>query len=264
MRIALDGRRALVSGSTKGIGFAIAGGLAAAGAEVLVNGRSSESVAAAMAEIREEVPEARLVAAPYDLGTADGCAAFLAAAGDIDVLVNNVGIFEPKPFLDTTDADWATFFEVNVMSGVRLTRGILRGMLDRDWGRIVFVSSESAINIPVDMIHYGVTKTAMLSVSRGVAKVAAGTGVTVNAVLPGPTLTDGVAAMLGEQAAQEGKTIEEAGLQFVRAKRPSSVIGRMATPGEVASLVVYLCSEQASATTGAAMRVDGGVIETIL
>lgn len=263
MRIDLSGKRALVTGSTEGIGFAIAGGLAAAGAEVTVNGRSGEKVEAAIARIVAAVPEARLRGFAGDLASADGCERLLAAVPAIDILVNNVGIFEPKPFFEIGDADWTRFFETNVMSGVRLSRAYLKLMLDAGWGRIVFIASESAINIPTEMIHYGFTKTAMLSLSRGLAKLAQGTDVTVNAVLPGPTLTTGVEAMLQGQADQEGKTIEEVATQFVKTKRPSSIIGRMAEPAEVASLVVYTCSEQASATTGAALRVDGGVIESI-
>lgn len=264
MRIDLTGKRAIVTGSTDGIGFAVAGGLAAAGAEVVVNGRSDEGVRAAIERIAQAVPEARLQGVVGDLGSAAGCARFLEAVPQTDILVNNVGIFEPKGFFDIPDADWTRFFETNVMSGVRLSRAYLKPMLDAGWGRIVFMASESAINIPTEMIHYGLTKTAMLSLSRGLAKLAQGTDVTVNAVLPGPTLTGGVERMLQGQAEQEGKTIEEVGTQFVRTKRPSSIIGRMAEPREVASLVVYTCSQQASATTGAALRVDGGVVESIV
>ncbi len=263
MRIDLTGRRAMVTGSTEGIGFAVAGGLAAAGAEVFLNGRSAEKVEEAMSRIIAAVPEARLRPAAVDLGTTEGCARLMTLAPETDILVNNVGIFEPKPFFDIPDTDWAHFFDVNVMSGVRLSRAYLASMMERDWGRVVFISSESAINVPTEMIHYGMTKTAMLSLSRGLAKLASGTGVTVNAVLPGPTLTDGIERMLQGQAGQEGKTVEEVGTQFVRSKRPSSIIQRLASPQEVASMVVYICSEQASATTGAALRVDGGVVESI-
>lgn len=263
MRIDLSGKRAVVTGSTEGIGLAVAGGLAAAGADVVINGRSSESVEAAITQITAAVPEARLSGIAGDLASPEGCARFLAALPETDILVNNVGIFEPKPFFEIEDADWTRFFETNVMAGVRLSRVYIKPMLKKGWGRIVFIASESAINVPTEMIHYGVTKTALLSLSRGLAKLAQGTEVTVNAVLPGPTLTTGVEAMLRGQAEQEGKTIEEVATQFVRTKRPSSIIGRMAEPREVASLVVYTCSEQASATTGAALRVDGGVIESI-
>lgn len=264
MNIDLQGRTAVVSGSTEGIGFAVAGGLAASGAEVIVNGRTDEKVRAAVSAILEAVPEARLRGVVADLGTAEGCAALVAAVPTTDILVNNVGIFEARSFYETSDADWMRFFEVNVMSGVRLSRAYLQQMIGNDWGRVVFVSSESALNVPADMLHYGVTKTAMLAVSRGLAKLAQNTGVTVNAVLPGPTMTDGVERMLQAQADQEGKTAEEVGLQFVRTKRPTSIIQRLATPQEVASMVVYVCSEQASATTGAALRVDGGVVDSLV
>ncbi len=180
-----------------------------------------------------------------------------------DILVNNLGIFELKDFFDIEDAEWSRFFEVNVMSGVRLARAYVPGMVERGWGRVVFLSSESALNIPADMIHYGFSKTANLSVSRGLAKRLAGTGVTVNAVLPGPTLTEGVAEMLREDAQKAGQSIEEAGTAFVRQHRSSSIIQRLATPEEVANLVVYTCSTQASATTGAALRVDGGVLDSL-
>jgi NAD(P)-dependent dehydrogenase (short-subunit alcohol dehydrogenase family) len=185
------------------------------------------------------------------------------AAPTADILINNVGIFGPQDFFEIPDREWMRFFEVNVMSGVRLSRAYLPGMLERNWGRIVFLSSESAINIPVDMIHYGLTKTANLAISRGLAKRAAGTGVTVNAVLPGPTLSEGVGAMLKAAADEAGQSIDEAAEAFVKQHRPSSIIRRAATPEEVASMVVYVASPQASATTGAALRVDGGVVDTI-
>ena len=263
MKIDLSGKTAIVTGSTEGIGFAIAGGLAASGATVVVNGRTREKVDAAIAAIATEAPAATLVGVVADLGTAAGCEAFLAAVPTTDILVNNVGIFEQKGFFEIDDADWSRFFEVNVLSGVRMARSYLKDMMERDWGRVVFLSSESAINIPPDMLHYGFTKTASLAISRGLAKLAQGTGVTVNAVLPGPTLTEGVERMLRGQADQEGKTIDQVGVEFVKAKRPSSILQRLATPQEVASMVVYLCSEQASATTGAALRVDGGTVDSI-
>ncbi|UDL95689.1 SDR family NAD(P)-dependent oxidoreductase [Lichenihabitans sp. PAMC28606] len=263
MNIDLTGKVALVTGSTEGIGFAIAGGLAASGATVVLNGRTPEKVDAAIEKIKRTLPEANLRGIAADLGTAEGCQATVAALPDVDILINNVGIFEAKDFFATSDDDWLRFYDVNVMSGVRLSRAYLKAMMERDWGRVVFISSESGLNIPPDMLNYGVTKTAMLSVSRGLAKLAKGTGVTVNAVLPGPTLTEGVEAMLEAQALQEGKTVDEVGLNFVKEKRPSSIIQRLATPEEVASLVVYVCSLQASATTGAALRVDGGTVDTI-
>jgi NAD(P)-dependent dehydrogenase (short-subunit alcohol dehydrogenase family) len=198
-----------------------------------------------------------------DLGTAEGCAALVQAEPATDILVNNVGIFGPQDFFEIPDREWTRFFEVNVMSGVRLSRAYLPGMVERNWGRVVFLSSESGLNIPADMIHYGFTKTAVLAISRGLAKRVAGSGVTVNAVLPGPTLSEGVEAMLGESAEQAGLSIEEAGAAFVKADRPSSIIQRMATVDEVANMVVYVASPQASATTGAALRVDGGAVDTI-
>jgi NAD(P)-dependent dehydrogenase (short-subunit alcohol dehydrogenase family) len=255
MKIDLADKTAVVTGSTAGIGFAIAKGLAEAGASVVINGRTRRAVDKAVAALKGLA--VRGVAA--DLGTAAGCASLFDAEPRADILVNNVGVYGPQDFFDIPDAEWTRFFEVNVMSGVRLARAYLPGMLERNWGRVVFLSSESGLNIPADMIHYGFTKTANLAISRGLAKRLAGTGVTVNAVLPGPTLTEGVAAMLKGS----GQTIEEAASAFVRANRPSSIIQRPATPDEVAHMVVYACSPQASATTGAALRVDGGVVETI-
>ena len=201
--------------------------------------------------------------AAADLGTADGARRLVAAVPVVDILVNNVGIFAAIPFEKITDDQWLEIFEVNVLSGVRLTRAYLPAMRTANWGRVVFISSESGLQIPTEMIHYGVTKTAQLALSRGLAETLAGTGVTVNAVLPGPTLTEGVEAMLKEPAEKAGQSIEEAAVAFVKANRPSSIIQRAATPEEVANMVVYACSPQASATTGAALRVDGGVVDTI-
>lgn len=263
MRIELNGRRALVTGSTGGIGFAVAQGLAAAGATVIVNGRTPERVEAAIRRIRNAVPDAALEAHAGDLSNAEGCAALLERFPAVDILVNNLGIFELKPFLEIDDADWERFFQANVMSGVRLSRAYLEAMMRRGWGRIVFVSSESALNIPVDMVHYGFTKTAQLAVSRGLAKVAKGSGVTVNAVLPGPTASEGVEAMLKPMAAKQGLSVEDVGTAFVRSERSTSLLGRLASVEEVANMIVYTCSEQASATSGAALRVDGGVVDTI-
>jgi NAD(P)-dependent dehydrogenase (short-subunit alcohol dehydrogenase family) len=263
MRIDLSGKKAIVTGSTAGIGFAIAKGLAAAGAATVINGRRQVSVDKAVAEVKNAVPGATVRGMAADLGTAQGCEALVKAEADVDILINNVGIFGPQDFFDIPDSEWTRFFEVNVMSGVRLSRAYLPGMLRRDWGRIVFVSSESALNIPVDMIHYGFTKTANLAISRGLAKRAAGTGVTVNAVLPGPTLSEGVGEMLKDSAEKAGQSTAEAAAAFVKEHRPSSIIRRAATPGEVANMVVYVASPQASATTGAALRVDGGVVDTI-
>ncbi len=258
MKIDLTGKRAIVTGSTLGIGFAIAKGLAAAGAEVVVNGRKAEAVDKTVAARQGAV---RGVVA--DVGTAEGCAALVQAVPEADILVNNVGIYGPGDFFETGDDLWQHFFDVNVMSGVRLSRSYLPAMAAKGWGRVVFLSSESALNIPADMIHYGFSKTANLSVARGLAKRMAGTGVTVNAVLPGPTLTEGVAEMLKADADKAGISIEAAAVAFVKAQRPSSIIQRAATPEEVANMVVYACSKEASATTGAALRVDGGVVDTI-
>ncbi len=263
MQIDLSGKTALVTGSTAGIGLAIAGGLAASGAAVIVNGRQQDAVDQAIAKIGAATPGAVLRGFAGDLGNATGCAALIAAEPAIDILVNNLGIFALGDFFETDDATWSRFFEVNVMSGVRLSRAYAPKMADAGWGRIVFVSSESGLNIPADMIHYGFTKTANLSVSRGLAKRMAGTGVTVNAVLPGPTLSEGVKTMLAAEAAKAGLSIEDAATAFVMKHRPTSIIQRAATVDEVANLVVYVCSQQASATTGAALRVDGGVVDTI-
>jgi NAD(P)-dependent dehydrogenase (short-subunit alcohol dehydrogenase family) len=263
MKIDLSDKIAIVTGSTAGIGFAIAQGLAEAGANVVVNGRKQASVDQALAALGRAVPHGVFRGVAADLGTATGCAALVKAEPAADILVNNVGIFGPQDFFEIPDSEWTRFFEVNVMSGVRLSRAYLPAMLQRDWGRVVFLSSESGLNIPADMIHYGFTKTAYLSISRGLAKRAAGTGVTVNAVLPGPTLSEGVEAMLKEGAQEAGQSVEAQAAAFVKAHRPSSIIQRAATPEEVANMVVYVCSKQASATTGAALRVDGGVVDTI-
>lgn len=263
MKIDLSGKTAIVSGSTKGIGLASAKGLAACGATVVVNGRKQQDVDAAIAAVKAAVPGASVAGFTGDLGTAQGCDALVAAHPACDVLVNNVGIFGPQDFFDTPDSEWTRFFEVNVMSGVRLSRAYLPGMQAKGWGRVVFLSSESAFNIPADMIHYGMTKTACTAVARGLAKRMAGTGVTVNSVLPGPTLSEGVAAMLQGEVDKTGKSLEEVGKDFVMAQRPSSIIQRPASVEEVAHLIVYACSPQASATTGAALRVDGGVVDSL-
>jgi NAD(P)-dependent dehydrogenase (short-subunit alcohol dehydrogenase family) len=259
MIIDLKGTRAIVTGSTAGIGFAIAKGLAESGAEVIVNGRTDKRVETALAELRKSAKvKASGIAA--DLGTAEGVAAFIKQAGEADIVVNNLGIFEPKPFKAITDDDWHRFFDTNVMSGIRLSRHYLPRMVEKGWGRIVFISSESGLNIPVEMIHYGMTKTAQLAISRGLAESVAGTGVTVNAVLPGPTRSEGVADFFGKMAKDAGVSQEQMEKDFIAEHRPSSVIQRLATPEEVANMVVYVCSKEASATTGAALRVDGGVL----
>lgn len=263
MNIDLGGKTAIVSGSTAGIGFGIAKGLAASGATVIVNGRTQAAVDGAIAKIVETVPGATLRGHAGDLSTAAGCDALFAAEPRADIVVNNLGIFGLHDFFEIPDDEWTRFFETNVMSGVRLSRAYLPQMIDRGWGRVVFLSSESGLNIPSGMIHYGFTKTAVLSIARGLAKRVAGTGVTVNSVLPGPTMSEGVTTMLEKQATRDRVSIDEAAVAFVKAKRPSSIIQRPATVEEVANMVVYVCSMQASATTGAALRVDGGVVDTI-
>jgi len=263
MDLGLQQKHALVTGSTAGIGFAAAQLLAREGASVIVNGRTAERVNSAVQRIRDSVPGAKVQGIAADVGTAAGCAAVVAAYPHVDVLVNNMGIFEPKPFADITDEDWLHFFEVNVLSGIRLSRHYAATMKAKGWGRIVFVSSESALQIPTEMIHYGMTKTAQLAVARGLAETLAGTSVTVNSVLPGPTSSEGVGTFVAELAASQGKDIATVEREFFQTARPSSVIQRFATPAEVASLIAYLCSEAASATTGSALRVDGGVIRAI-
>jgi NAD(P)-dependent dehydrogenase (short-subunit alcohol dehydrogenase family) len=262
MIIDLSGKRAIVTGSTAGIGFAIASGLAASGASVVLNGRSEKSVAAAQKRLTEKLPNAKVEGVAADLAHADGVAAFIKRVGDADILVNNLGIFDPKPFLEIPDEDWQRFFETNVMSGVRMARHYAPAMVKRDWGRIVFISSESGINIPVEMVHYGMTKSAQLAISLGLAASLSGTGVTVNAVLPGPTRSEGVVDFLGKL--NPGATQADAEKNLIKEGRPTSIIQRLATPEEVASMVVYVCSPQASATTGAALRVDGGVVRSII
>jgi NAD(P)-dependent dehydrogenase (short-subunit alcohol dehydrogenase family) len=264
MRIDLSGKTAVVTGSTAGIGLAIAKGLAAAGASTVINGRTQAAVDKAVAALKSAVPGVSIRGMAADLGAAEGCAALVEAVPAADILINNLGIFGPQDFFEIPDGEWTRFFEVNVMSGVRLSRAYLPGMLEQNWGRVIFLSSESALNIPVDMIHYGVTKTANLALARGLAKRAAGTGVTVNAVLPGPTLSEGVEAMLKDAAERAGQSIEQAAAAFVKKQRPSSIIQRAARVEEVANLVVYVASPQASATTGAALRVDGGVVDSIV
>jgi NAD(P)-dependent dehydrogenase (short-subunit alcohol dehydrogenase family) len=263
MKIDLSGKTAIVTGSTAGIGYAIAKGLAQAGATVVVNGRTAAAVERTVAELNSAVAHANIRGVVADVGSPDGCSALVTAEPQTDILVNNVGIYGPQDFFEIPDAEWTRFFEINVMSGVRLSRAYLPGMVQNHWGRVLFLSSESALNIPADMIHYGFTKTALLSISRGLAKRVAGTGVTVNAILPGPTLSDGLEAMLKEEQKASGLSMEETAAAFVMKHRPTSIIQRAATVEEVANLVVYTASLQASATTGAALRVDGGVVETI-
>jgi NAD(P)-dependent dehydrogenase (short-subunit alcohol dehydrogenase family) len=263
MNIDLSGKTALVTGSTSGIGHAIAKGLAASGATVVVNGRTQGKVDAAAAGLAKAVAGAKVRGIAADVSTAAGCKALVAALPQVDILINNAGIFEPKGFLDIPDEDWSRFFDVNVMSGVRLARAYLPGMLKRNWGRIVFISSESALNIPKEMIHYGMTKTAQLAVARGLAEMTRGTAVTVNSVLPGPTMSEGVETFVKDLAKQQGQSVEEAASQFVKQFRPTSLLQRFASVEEIANMVVYISSKEASATNGAALRAEGGIIQTI-
>lgn len=264
MKIDLTGKLALVTASTGGIGFAIARGLAESGAEVIVNGRSESSVNQGIQNLQQVVPDVAVRAAVADLSTPEGVESVLRAASGVDILVNNAGIYGPQDFYSTDDETWENYWQTNVMSGVRLARALLPGMVQKRWGRVVFISSESALNIPSDMIHYGVTKTAQLSLARGLAKFVAGSGVTVNSVLPGPTMSDGFATMMKDDMERTGKSLDTLAKEFVMANRPSSVIQRAATVEEVANMVVYVCSTQASATSGAALRVDGGVVDDIV
>jgi NAD(P)-dependent dehydrogenase (short-subunit alcohol dehydrogenase family) len=264
MNLELDGKRALVTGSTAGIGYAIAEGLAREGARVSVNGRTAQRVEQALQSIRASCPQARVEGLAADLGEPQGCVDAVRRLPEVDILVNNLGIFEPKPFEQIPDEDWFRLFEVNVMSGVRLSRSYLPGMKSRNWGRIVFISSESAVQIPAEMIHYGMTKTAQLAISRGLAETTAGTGVTVNAVLPGPTASEGANEFVDRMATTSKQTKAEFETEFFRSVRPSSLLRRFARPEEVAALVVFLCSPLASATNGAALRADGGVVRSIL
>lgn len=263
MDLGLASKTALVTGSTAGIGLATAEALAREGARVIVNGRTRSRVEAAVAQLHSSVPRADVEGIAADLATAEGCASVTGSYPQVDVLVNNLGIFEPKPFGDITDDDWLRFFEVNVLSGIRLARHYVRGMRSRNWGRIVFVSSESGLQIPAEMIHYGVTKTAQLAVARGLAETLAGTNVTVNSVLPGPTASEGVGQFVAQLAHAGGKDTATIEREFFRTARPSSILQRFATTAEVAAMIAYVCSEQASATTGAALRVDGGVVRAI-
>jgi NAD(P)-dependent dehydrogenase (short-subunit alcohol dehydrogenase family) len=263
MDLNLAGRRALVTGSTAGIGLAIARELALLGATVAVNGRGAERVTQAIAQLQGEVKEGRFIAAPGDVGSAKGSDAVLKALPEVDILVNNAGIYEPKPFFEIPDEDWRRFFDINVLSGVRLARALVPGMVSRGWGRVVFISSESGLQIPVEMVHYGMTKTAQLAIARGLAETVAGSGVTVNSVLPGPTLSEGVAEFM-KQMVKDGNTdLDAAGRAFVKEHRPTSLLGRLASVEEVAAMVAFICSPAASATSGAALRVDGGVVRTI-
>jgi NAD(P)-dependent dehydrogenase (short-subunit alcohol dehydrogenase family) len=263
MDLGLEGKRALVTGSTAGIGYAIAEGLAQEGAEVIVNGRNAQRVAEAASTLTNATGT-KVIGIAADVGSADGVMCLVNEVGRVDILVNNVGIFVPVPFIDISDHAWQEIFDVNVMSGVRLSRALVPGMVQRGWGRIIFISSESGVQIPAEMVHYGATKTAQLALSRGIAESVAGTGVTVNAVLPGPTRSEGVEEFVGRLASDQGADPKSFKRDFVKTMRPSSLIGRFAETKEVANLVVFLCGEGSSAITGASLRVDGGVVRSIL
>jgi NAD(P)-dependent dehydrogenase (short-subunit alcohol dehydrogenase family) len=263
MDLKIVDKRAVVSGSTAGIGFAIAKGLAQEGARVVINGRKQERVDKAIQEIKKQFPKTQLEGVAADLGSVGGIDLLIRKVPDVDILVNNLGIFEPKPFQEISDADWMRTFEVNVLSGVRLSRQYIPGMVKRNWGRVLFISSESGLQIPPEMIQYGVTKTAQLALARGLAESLAGTAVTVNALLPGPTASEGVSVFVDQLVKAQKKPKEEFEREFLQTMRPSSILKRFATPDEVAAMVVYLCSAQASATTGASVRVDGGVVRSI-
>jgi NAD(P)-dependent dehydrogenase (short-subunit alcohol dehydrogenase family) len=264
MDLQLKDKLALVTGSTAGIGFAIAEALAREGASVIVNGRTKQRVETAVRRLNESVSDAKLEVLATDLGTVAGADETIRRFPDVDILVNSLGIFEPKSFEDISDADWLRFFEVNVMSGVRLSRHYLPLMKRKGWGRIVFISSESAVQIPAEMIHYGMTKTAQLAISRGMAETTAGTGVTVNAVLAGPTASEGVTEFVDRLAAAENVDRAAFEKEFFSTMRPSSLLKRFARPDEVAAMVAFLCSPLSSATNGAAIRADGGVVRSIL
>jgi NAD(P)-dependent dehydrogenase (short-subunit alcohol dehydrogenase family) len=263
MDLGLRGKKVVVSGSTAGIGFAIAAALAAEGALVVVNGRTEARVTAALNSIRQRVKNADVRGIAADLGTAQGVSAFLQQAPEADILVNNLGIFEPKPFLEIPDSGWLRFFEVNVLSGVRLSRHYLPGMLKKNWGRLIFISSESAQHIPAEMIHYGMTKTAQVAIARGLAESVAGTGVTVNSVLAGPTASEGASEFVDNMATQQGITKAEVEKQFFASVRPTSLLKRFETPEEVAAVVAFIASTQATAINGSAVRAEGGVIRSI-
>lgn len=264
MQLGLDGKTALVTGSTAGIGYAAALGLAREGAAVVVNGRTAARVDEAVDKIKQETGSEKVSGTAADLSTADGCADAIKQVPSADILVNNLGIFEPKEFADITDADWMRFFETNVLSGVRLSRHYFPLMKDRNWGRVVFVSSESAVNIPKEMIHYGMTKTAQLAVARGLAEMTVGTNVTVNSVLPGPTKSEGVGTFIAQMAQGQGIDESKAEEMFFESVRPSSLIHRFASTDEVAALITFVCSEAASAVNGASLRVEGGVVRSVI
>jgi len=264
MNLQLENKLALVSGSTAGIGFAIAKALASEGARVIVNGRTERRVAEAILSLRASEPKAKLEPLALDLSKSDAVTEATRRFPEIDILINNLGVYEPKPFEEITDADWLTIIETNFMSGVRLSRYYLPRMKAANWGRIIFISSESAVNIPVEMIHYGVTKTMQVALARGLAEMTAGTGVTVNSVLAGPTRSQGVEKFISDLAKTKKVTPAEVEKEFFNTARPSSLLGRFATPDEVAALVAFVASPLSSSTNGAALRAEGGLVRSIL
>ena len=263
MNLGLQGKTAVVSGSTAGIGFAIAAALAAEGAQVVLNGRTQARVSVAIEKIHERLSGAEVRGVAADLGTSAGVDKFLQQVPSADILVNNLGIFEIRPFLEISDADWLRFFEVNVLSGVRLTRKYLPGMLKKNWGRVIFISSESAQHVPAEMIHYGMTKTAQVAIARGIAESIAGAGVTVNSVLPGPTASEGAGKFVEAAAKQQNISTAEVEKRFFASMRPTSLLKRFETPEEIAAVVAFVASTQAAAINGAAVRAEGGVVRSI-
>jgi NAD(P)-dependent dehydrogenase (short-subunit alcohol dehydrogenase family) len=261
MDLDLTGKLALVTGSTRGIGLATAAGLAQMGTEVIVNGRDQAAITDAIARIRQSSPSAKLHGAAFDLGNAEGCSALVAKFPEVDILVNNLGFYEPKTFFEIEDADWMKMFEVNVMSAVRLTRHYLKAMLaGKEWGRVVFVSSESGVYVPKEMVHYGFSKAALLYIARGAAEQTKSTGITVNSVLPGPTWVETTSGRLAARAKAMGTTVDDVVARTFSERRPGSLLQRFAKPEEIANLICYLCSKASSATNGAALRADGGIV----
>ncbi|MFE3997824.1 SDR family NAD(P)-dependent oxidoreductase [Nocardioides sp. YIM B13467] len=263
MDLGLTGKRAFVSGSTQGIGYAIARALADEGVAVVVNGRSAERVDAAVERLRAAVPTADVTGIPADFADPGQVRALLESLGEVDILVNNVGVFEVSAFGQISDEDWQRYLDINLMSGVRLSRHALPAMLDRGWGRVIFVSSESGVNVPADMTHYGVTKAGMLALGNGLAKLTRGTGVTVNTILGGPTYSDGVAETVAQISQAQGMPADQL-KGAIAAGNTTSLLERFIEPAEIAHLAAYLASPLSSATNGAALRADGGVLTTTL
>jgi len=262
MDLQLENKKALITGSTAGIGYATALQLAKEGAEVFINGRTAERVDKAVAQIKAETGNSRVSGIVADFSSAESIKKLIAELPEVDILINNVAIFEPKSFVDITDEDWLRFYEINVMSGIRLARVYFPLMLSKGWGRIIFISSESAIQIPEEMIHYGMTKTAQLAVARGLAELTKGTAVTVNSVLPGPTMSEGVGGFIENLAKDQNKTTAEVESDFFKTVRPTSIVQRFLETTEVANMVTYLASPLASATNGAAVRAEGGLLKS--